>query len=329
MKKCLLIILMLVVCCAKENAPKDGVIRVNDTWIKRDNIEKVMELYKQEMLRASPQQALEGIPAMLKKSVAKQLIATEVMIQEAKKRATGFDSISAVKMINDIKKRFPDSASLDRELAKMGQTRKDLWQQAKEGLMVDSLIKTLLRRADTVSAAACKEYYESNMAKLTSEKRYRVSQIMFATKKGMAADKKELVAQKANKVLAEVKGGKDFAAAAKKYSEDALTAKSGGDIGWFKKGDFKKEFDMVAMSLKQDEVSNVFETDVGFHIFKKTGEEALPPPTFEQVKDQIKNTIMLKRQNDVVKHFVDSLIAKTKIIYADTSYKMAEDFGSR
>jgi parvulin-like peptidyl-prolyl isomerase len=83
------------------------------------------------------------------------------------------------------------------------------------------------------------------------------------------------------------------------------------------------------MSLKQDEVSDVFETDVGFHIFKKTGEQALPPPTFDQVKDQIKNAIKLKNQNDVVKHFVDSLIAKTKIVYADTSYKMAEDIGSR
>jgi parvulin-like peptidyl-prolyl isomerase len=329
MKKCLMIIVMLMVCCAKENVPKDGVIRVNGTWIKKDNVDRVMEIYKQEMLRASPQQALEGLPAMFKKSVAKQLVATEVMLQEARKRAIGFDSISAVKMIDDIKKRFPDSASLDRELAKMGQTRKDMWQQAKEGLMVDSLIKTLLKHVDTVSAAACKEYYEANMAKLTTEKRYRVSQIMFTAKKDLAADKKKLIVQKANKVLAEVKAGKDFAAAARKYSEDALTAKSGGDIGWFKKGDFKKEFDMVAMSLKQDEVSDVFETDVGFHIFKKTGEEALPPPTFEQVKDQIKNSIQLKKQNDVVKHFVDSLIAKTKITYADTSYKMADDFGSR
>jgi parvulin-like peptidyl-prolyl isomerase len=329
MKKCLMIILMLMVCCAKENTPKDGVIRVNDTWIKKDNVERIMEIYKQEMMRASPQQALEGLPATFKKSVARQLVATEVMLQEAKKRAIGYDSAVAVKMIDDIKKRFPDSASLDRELAKMGQTRKDMWQQAKDGLMVDSLIKTLLKHVDTVSAAACKEYYDNNMAKLASEKRYRVSQIMFVAKKGMAADKKNLIAQKAEKVLAEVKAGKDFAAAARKYSEDGLTAKSGGDIGWFKRGDFKKEFDLVAMSLKQDEVSNVFETDVGFHIFKKTGEEALPPPPYDQVKDQIKNTILLKKQNDVVKHFVDSLVTKTKITYADTSYKMEEGFGSR
>jgi foldase protein PrsA len=329
MKKCLMIIVMLMVCCAKENVPKDGVIRVNGTWIKKDNIDRVMDIYKQEMLRASPQQALEGLPAMFKKSVAKQLVATEVMLQEAKKRAMGFDSVSAVKMIDDIKKRFPDSASLDRELAKMGQTRQDMWRQAKEGLMVDSLIKTLLKRVDTVSAAVCKAYYESNMAKLVSEKRFRVSQIMFVAKKDLAADKKKLIVDKANKVLAEVKAGKDFAAAAKKYSEDGLTAKAGGDIGWFKRGDFKKEFDMVAMSLKQDEVSDVFETDVGFHIFKKTGEEALPPPTYEQVKDQIKTTIQLKKQNDIVKNFVDSLITKAKITYADTSYKMAEGFGSR
>jgi foldase protein PrsA len=276
-----------------------------------------------------PQQVLQGIPVMLKKNVARQLVANELMIQETRKRQTGFDSLMAVKLVDDIKKRFPDSASFDSALAKMGQTRKDLWQQAKEGLMVDSLIKILIKHIDSVSAEECKEYYEKNMTKLTSEKHYRVSQIMFSVKKDMPADKKAAVAQKAEKVLAEIKAGKDFAAAAKKYSDDGTTAKAGGDIGWFKRGDFKKELDDVVMSLKPNEVSNVIGSDAGFIIFKKTGEEALPPPKFEQVKDQIKTAILLKKRNDAVQHFVDSLIAKSKITYADTSYKMAEESGLR
>ena len=60
---------------------------------------------------------------------------------------------------------------------------------------------------------------------------------------------------------------------------------------------------------------------------KKTGEEAQPPRTFDKVEGQIKNMLQLKRQNDVVKHFVDSLSAVANIFYADTSLKTPFDAG--
>ena len=75
------------------------------------------------------------------------------------------------------------------------------------------------------------------------------------------------------------------------------------------------------MALKSNEISDVFETDVGFHIIKKTGEENLPPKSFDEVRPQIKNMIELKKHNDVVKQFVDSLFSISKITYADTAYK--------
>jgi parvulin-like peptidyl-prolyl isomerase len=324
MKKCILVFLMLLVCCANENRPKDGAIRVNDTWIKKDDIDKVVEMYRQQMLAAFPQKSLEGIPPTVKKNIARQLIANEVALQEARKRKLTSDPARLEQTLDGIKKQFPDSATLDRELVKMGQTRQQMRDQVRDGLLIDTLIKSLAKRSDSVTVKECKDYYDGNQAKFAPGKRFRASQVLFIVKKDASPAQKKAAADKAAKVLAEIKAGKDFAVEAKKYSEDPTTAKLGGDIGWFKKGDLKPEFDMVATSLKQDEVSNVFQTDAGIHIIKKTGEEALPPQPFEQEKDQIKKMLELKKQNDVVKLFVDSLIATAKIVYADTSYKSDE-----
>jgi parvulin-like peptidyl-prolyl isomerase len=333
MKKCIIIILALVICCAKENTPKDGAIKVNATWIKKDDIDRLLELYKQEMLRSSPGSAFEGqsmaLPPTVVKNIAKQLVANEVVLQEAKKRKTPYDAAKARQMIESIKKQFPDSASLDRELAKIGQTRQNMWDQVKEGLMIQSLVASLAKPGDSVTAKMCKDYYDSNVTKLSSGKRYRASQILFTVTKGATSEKKTEITRKANAALAEIKAGKDFAAAAKKYSEDPGTKQLGGDIGWFKQGDLKREFDSVVSGLKQDEVSNVFETDAGFHIVKKTGEEKLSPPSFDEVNGQIKKTIELKKQNDVVKHFVDSLTTLAKITYSDTAYKPDESLFSK
>ena len=320
MKKCMLILLSLMICCANQK-PKDGVICVNGTWLKKDNIDKVVELYRQQMIAAFPQKAFDGVPPEIRKNVARQLIANEVVLQEAKKRNVACDPARLEQMLESIKKQFPDSATLDRELAKMGQTRQDMRSQVRDGLLIDTLIKSLTKRTDTVGDQECKAYYDANTQQFASEKRFRVSQILFAVRKDATPAQKKAAADKAAQVLAEVKAGKDFAAAAKKYSQDPSTAASGGDIGWFKRGDLKKEFDQVATPLKLNEVSAVFETDAGFHIAKKTGEETMPPQPFEKARDQIKKVLALRRQNDIVKHFVDSLMSLSKIVYADTSYK--------
>ena len=272
------------------------------------------------MTRMMPQQALQPVPPEVKKNVAMQLIANELVLQEAKKRRIGCDSAKVETTFAGIVKQFPDAITMKNQLARMGQTEQTLRGQIKDGLTVDSLMKTLFKKSDTATALECKTYYDGNKSQFASEKRIKASQILLLVKKEMSADQKKDVSDKAKKILAELRAGKDFGACAKKYSQDR-NASTGGDIGWFKKGDIKPEFEKVAMTLKSNEISDILETDVGFHIIKKTGEENLPPKSFDEVRPQIKNMIELEKHDDVVKQFVDSLFSISKVTYADTAYK--------
>ena len=324
MKKCFIFGLMLVLFCSKENIPKDGVISVDGKWISKAEIEKVVEMYRQQMMQLMPQQALEAVPPEVKKNIAMQLIASELALKEAKKRHIVCDSAKFEKALSGIVKQFPDKATMKRELEKMGQTEQTLRDQLRDGLIVDSLMKTIYKRADTATTAECQAYYGANSQQFASEKKTKASQIMLLVKKEATPEQKKGISDKAQKILQELRAGKDFAACAKKYSQDP-NASSGGDIGWFKKGDIKPDFERVAFSLKPDQISDVFESDLGFHIIKKTGEETLPPKKFDQVRAQIGNMLSLKRQNDIVRNFVDSLMALATITYADTSYRPVKE----
>jgi hypothetical protein len=83
--------------------------------------------------------------------------------------------------------------------------------------------------------------------------------------------------EKAEEILVEVKKpNADFAELAKKYSQDEQTAQQGGDLGKFGKGKMMPEFEEVAFSLEPGQISEVVETEFGYHIIKvdeKTGEE--------------------------------------------------------
>ncbi len=68
-----------------------------------------------------------------------------------------------------------------------------------------------------------------------------------------------------------VDGGEDFAELAKTFSDDFASARIGGDLGWTKRGKFVPEFEAEAYKLDQDEISEVFETEYGFHIIQLLG----------------------------------------------------------
>jgi len=79
----------------------------------------------------------------------------------------------------------------------------------------------------------------------------------------------------AESLLDSIKNGADFAALAKQYSEDPGSASQGGDLGFVKRGVFYPEFESVAFALNENEISNVIESPVGFHIvqlLEKRGE---------------------------------------------------------
>lgn len=81
-------------------------------------------------------------------------------------------------------------------------------------------------------------------------------------------DMKEPLRVQAQQVLDQVKNGGDFAALAKQYSSDG-SAQSGGDLGWFPKGQMVQEFEQAAFSLKKGEVyPTLVETQFGYHIIK-------------------------------------------------------------
>lgn len=96
--------------------------------------------------------------------------------------------------------------------------------------------------------------------------------------------------KKAQNVLGELKKGGDFAKLAEKYSDDS-TAKNGGYLGKFQRGMMVKEFEDVAFSLKEGEISDIVKTPFGYHILKVEKHNLPKELTFEESKNRIKTII--------------------------------------
>lgn len=135
---------------------------------------------------------------------------------------------------------------------------------------------------DTIKAQILKQFPDAAAASQELEARYGWTLDEYSVKviapyvihnkltEKISADQsgRETVRALAQKVLDEVKAGKDFAEEAKQYGQDG-TAIKGGELGFFAKGDMVPEFENAAFALKKGELSaNLVETEYGYHIIQ-------------------------------------------------------------
>jgi peptidyl-prolyl cis-trans isomerase D len=133
--------------------------------------------------------------------------------------------------------------------------------------------------------------YNDNIELYSTPEQVRASHILFKT---TGKDDAEVKAR-AEKVLQEIKAGGDFAALAKKYSEDEASAKLGGDLDFFAKGKMTPEFDAVAFALQPGQVSDVVKTQYGYEIIKVTDKKPASTRTLDEVRPQIVDQLSFEK----------------------------------
>jgi peptidyl-prolyl cis-trans isomerase C len=97
----------------------------------------------------------------------------------------------------------------------------------------------------------------------------------------------------AKKIIAELKGGADFAALAKQHSKDPSAAQQGGDLGFFKKDEMVPEFADAAFAMKPGQVSDApVHSQFGWHVILVVERQNSPPPTFEKSRDELRQKMI-------------------------------------
>jgi peptidyl-prolyl cis-trans isomerase D len=133
-----------------------------------------------------------------------------------------------------------------------------------------------------------RKYYTENASRYGVPEERRASHILIKAERTAAADERAKAKAKAEELLAQVrKNPGSFAELAKKNSQDEGSAVNGGDLDFFGRGAMVKEFDAAVYAMKQGEISNVVETDFGYHIIQLTGTRGGEKKPFEAVRGEV------------------------------------------
>jgi peptidyl-prolyl cis-trans isomerase D len=170
-----------------------------------------------------------------------------------------------------------------------------------------------MARQEPPTEQEIKAAYEARAAQLRVDEQRRASHILVKTK------------EEAEKILAEARRApNNFAALAKKHSQDPGSAEKGGDLGWFGRGMMVKPFEDTVFKLSQNDVQ-VVESEFGFHVVRLTGVQAGKTRSFEEVRKEL--TEELARQKGQ-KKFAEAAEKFNDVVYeqADSLKPAAERF---
>lgn len=166
-------------------------------------------------------------------------------------------------------------------------------EQVKAEFVVFSLANIL--PTINVTEDEIKTFYKANADKYQNQQQREASHILIAASKNAPPAEKAKAKAKAEDILNQIrKNPKQFEELATKYSQDPESAKKGGDLGSFGRGMMVKPFDDAVFSMKVNEISNIVESDFGYHIIKLTkiiGEGG----GFDALRPQIKAELIYQK----------------------------------
>ena len=198
--------------------------------------------------------------------------------------------------------------------------------QAPEQADVEYLVldAASLQKSLTLNAADVRAYYDQNAGRLAGTEERRARHILLTVPAGAPAADKEAVRVKAAALLEQVrKNPASFAEVAKAQSQDPGSAANGGDLDFFARGAMVKPFEDVVYALPKGGISDLVETEFGFHIIQLTDIKAPPQRSFEAMRPEIETEL---RQQQAQKQFAESAEAFSNLVYEQAdSLKPAAD----
>ncbi len=140
-----------------------------------------------------------------------------------------------------------------------------------------------------------KAFYAENASKFQGNEQRQASHILIAFGVGAKDADKAAAKAKAEDILAQLrKDPKRFEVLATKYSQDPGSASKGGDLGSFGRGAMVKPFEEAVFSMKVNQISDIVESEFGYHIIKLTGITG-NSSSYESMKPQIKGELMFQK----------------------------------
>ena len=238
-----------------------------------------------------------------------QLIAYRLLVQEARAQGVTISEDELDAQMDQVRLQLGTADALEQALALQGMAIDEFRADAREQMLIGRYLEGALVTEPAVTEEQIMAFYQQNEATFLRGQQVRASHILVGVPAGTDDAGRAALRTEAQTMLDSLAEGADFAELARTRSDDPGSGAEGGDLGFFEQGQMVPEFDAAAFSLEPGEMSDLVETDFGFHIIRMTERMAPQMMPLNDVRAQILDYLSGQNQQAATQRLVDELRA--------------------
>jgi peptidyl-prolyl cis-trans isomerase SurA len=281
----------MLLCVPVNAAVVDKIIAVvNDEIITLTEFNKAFEPYLKNIENNYKGKDKEAVINNAKETFLNRFVDNLLIEQEAKKTGIGIvvKDEEVMDVIKDmIAKRKSNMEDFKKTLAREGSSLESLKKDIKSQIVRMRLLRREIKSKIMVSDEEIGEYYNKNRQDYEGKEAVRIKQIFLTIPEKADKKTKEKIKKEAEQLRKRTLGGEAFELLALNYSQGPGAAQ-GGDIGFIEKGSIIAAVDSVAFKLPMEQVSEVIESSIGFHIIKIVDKKGAGLKPIGAVREEIK-----------------------------------------
>ena len=286
---------------------------VNGIVIKDADVDAKVSVYMERMAAQIPPNMVEQYRTQIRGQALESMIVEQLLSEQVKKAGINITDKDVDDKLNEIIAAQPGGMTMESfkaMLAAQGQSFEAVKGQIKKTLGYEKLLGAV-----EVNDAEAKIFYDENKEDFNKPEQVKASHILIKVAPTATTEEKVAAKTKIDGLLKQVKAGGDFAALAKENSDDPGSKVMGGDLGFFDRSTMVKEFADTAFAMKVGQISNVVETQFGYHIIKVTDRKEGGLMPFGKAKADIVKTLENKKKGEMFKQLIEKLKAGARIEY--------------
>jgi peptidyl-prolyl cis-trans isomerase SurA len=300
----------------KPLADADIVARVNNDVITLPDYQKAEQQLRDEAAhdcQGCPQDQIDAQFKEQQKDLLRGLIDQSLIVQRAKDMGISVEA-DLSKRLDEVRKQN-GLATLD-DLQKGVEASGLTWEGYKTTIRNGLLQKEVVRREVgthvDISPDEVKQYYEAHPQEFTLPERVTLSEISLSTE-GKSPEEFAAVRAKAEGLRSSVLNGDDFNRVAQLYSQGS-TAKDGGALGTFKKGELAPQIEAIVFQMNKGQISEVIQTRTGFEFLKVEDHFQAGLQPLDAVQADIFNTVHAQKTLPLMRDYLGELREQSNIM---------------
>src|ERR1700687_3531057 len=293
------------------------VARVNNEIITRSELDKARasaeEDAKQECeAKCTPEQLRIDIEDRQKNSL-RDLIDQSLLAQRGKDMGINVEP-EVIKKLDQIRvqNKLASMEELEKAVSGQGLNWEDFKDNIRKGMLTQRVIGSEVGSHITIGREEIEKYYNDHKKEFVRAEQVALRSIEVNTEKKKPEEITDLK-KKAETTLQRIKDGEDFGEMAKRFS-DGSTAKQGGFLGVYKRGELSKELEDVVFKMKRNEVTDVMDTKQGFLILQVLERYEQGQQPLNKVENEINEHLYSERMEPAMRAYLKTLREQSYVV---------------